>query len=147
MDSSSLSTVLQSAEVQAFATGFPTTLAHLGVTLALLVGGAILYALFTPWKEIALIREGNAAAAVAFSGVLVGLAIPLAVSLSVSNSLKDIALWGVATVVLQLLSFRLVDLLLTGLPQRIRDGEVSAAVLLVGAKLSTSLILAAALTG
>ena len=147
MDSSSLSTVLESAEVQAFATGFPTTLAHLGVTLGLLAAGAIIYALFTPWKEIALIREGNAAAAVAFSGVLLGLAIPLATSLSVSTSLKDIALWGVATVVLQLLSFRIVDLLLTGLPQRIREGEVAAAVLLVGAKLSTALILAAALTG
>ena len=147
MDPSSLSTVLQRAEVQAFATGFPTTLAHLGVTLALLVAGAILYALLTPWKEIALIRDGNAAAAVAFSGVLLGLAIPLAISLSVSTSLKDIALWGVATVVLQLLAFRIVDMLLTGLPQRIREGEVSAAVLLVGAKLSTALILAAALTG
>lgn len=147
MESSSLTTVLESAEVQAFATGFPTTLAHLGVTLALLAAGAILYALFTPWKEIALIREGNAAAAVAFSGVLIGLAIPLAISLSVSTSLKDITLWGVATVVLQLLAFRIVDLLLTGLPQRIREGEVAAAVLLVGAKLSTALILAAALTG
>lgn len=147
MGSSSLSTVLESAEVQAFATGFPTTMAHLGVTLGLMVGGAILYALLTPWKEIALIRQGNAAAAVAYSGVLVGLAIPLAVSLSVSTSVKDIALWGVATVVIQLLSFRVVDMILTGLPQRIREGEIAAAVLLVGAKLSTALILAAALTG
>lgn len=147
MDSSSLSTVLDSAEVQAFATGFPTTMAHLGVTLALMAGGAIIYVLFTPWKEIDLIRQGNAAAAVALSGVLVGLAIPLSVSLSVSTSVKDITLWGVATVVLQLLAFRIVDMILTGLPQRIREGEVAAAVLLVGAKLSTALILAAALTG
>ena len=80
-------------------------------------------------------------------GVLLGLAIPLAVSLSVSTSIKDIVLWGVATVVLQLLAFRLVDMLLTGLPQRIREGETAAAVLLVGAKLATALILAAALTG
>ncbi len=147
MDASSLSTVLESAEVQAFATGFPTTMAHLGVTLALMVAGAIIYALFTPWKEITLIRQGNAAAAVAFSGVLVGLAIPLAVSLSVSTSINDIVLWGVATVVIQLLAFRIVDMILTGLPQRIREGEIAAAVLLVGAKLSTALILAAALTG
>ena len=147
MDSSSLSTVLESAEVQAFATGFPTTMAHLGVTLGLMVGGAILYAMLTPWKEITLIRQGNAAAAVAFSGVLVGLAIPLAVSLSVSTSINDIVLWGVATVFIQLLAFRIVDMILTGLPQRIREGEIAAAVLLVGAKLSTALILAAALTG
>ena len=147
MDSSTLTQVLESPEVQAFATGFPTTVAHLAVTLGLLGAGAVIYALLTPWKEIALIREGNAAASVAFAGVLVGLAVPLAVSLSVSTSVRDIVIWGVATVVLQLLAFRIVDLLLTGLPQRIREGEISAAVLLVGAKLSTALILAAALTG
>ena len=147
MEAPSLATVLESPEVQAFATGFPTTVAHLGVTLGLLVVGAVIYALLTPWKEIALIREGNAAASVAFAGVLVGLAIPLAVSLSVSTSVRDILIWGVATVVLQLLAFRIVDLLLTGLPQRIREGEISAAVLLVGAKLATAVILAAALTG
>jgi putative membrane protein len=48
---------------------------------------------------------------------------------------------------MQLLAFRIVDLVLTGLPQRIREGEISAAVLLVSAKLATALILAAALTG
>ena len=147
MDSSSLTQVLESPEVQAFASGFPTTVLHLAVTLGLLAAGAVIYALLTPWKEITLIREGNAAASVAFGGVLVGLSVPLAISLSVSTSVRDILIWGVATVVLQLLAFRIVDLLLTGLPQRIRDGEVSAAVLLVGAKLSTALILAAALTG
>jgi len=147
MDSSSLSSVLTSPEVQAFALGFPVLMIHLAVTMALLVLGTTLYALLTPWKEVALIREGNTAAAVAFAGVLVGLAIPLAVSLSVSTSVRDIVIWGVATVVLQLFVFRLVDMLLTGLPQRIREGEVSAAVLLVGAKLATALILAAALSG
>jgi len=143
----SLSTVLSSAEVQAFASGFPVMIMHLVVTLLLLAAGATVYALLTPWKEIALIREGNPAAAVAFGGILIGLAIPLAVSLSVSTSVRDIAIWGVATLVLQLLAFRVVDLLLTGLPQRIREGEVSAAVVLVAAKLATALILSAALTG
>lgn len=142
-----LSDLLSSPEVQAFASGFPTMVLHLLLTLALLVGGAVLYAWLTPWREIALIRDGNAAASVAFAGVLIGLAIPLAVSLSVSTSLRDIALWGVATVVLQLLAFRVVDAVLTGLPQRIQDDEVPAAVLLVGAKLATALVLAAALTG
>lgn len=147
MDSSSLTDVLASAEVQAFASGFPIMVLHLAVTLGLMAAGSVIYAMLTPWKEIALIREGNAAASVAFSGVLIGLAIPLAVSLSVSTSVRDIAIWGVATVVLQLFAFRVVDMILTGLPQRIQDGEIAAAVLLVGAKLATALILAAALTG
>jgi putative membrane protein len=147
MTAPDVNSVLDSAEVQAFATGFPTTLAHLGVTLALLGVGATLYVLMTPWKEIDLVRQGNAAAALALAGVLVGLAAPLAVSLSVSTSIKDIVVWGVATVALQLLVFRLVDMVLHGLAQRIREGQVAAAVVLVGAKLATALILAAALTG
>jgi putative membrane protein len=147
MDASPLNDLLSSPEVQAFASGFPVMVLHLGVTLGLLILGALIYALLTPWREIALIRDGNPAAAVAFAGVLLGLAIPLAVSLSVSTSVRDVALWGVATLVLQLLAFRIVDLILTGLPQRIQDGEISAAVLLVGAKLATALILSAALTG
>ena len=143
----SLSNVLTSAEVQAFASGFPVMVMHLVVTLLLLAAGATVYALMTPWKEVALIRDGNPAAALAFAGVLLGLAIPLAISLSVSTSVRDIAIWGVATLVLQLLAFRVVDLLLTGLPQRIKDGQMSAAVVLVGAKLATAVVLSAALTG
>ena len=143
----SLSNVLTSAEVQAFASGFPIMVLHLVVTLLLLAAGATAYALMTPWKEIALIREGNPAAALAFAGVLLGLAIPLAISLSVSTSVRDIAIWGVATLVLQLLAFRVVDLLLTGLPQRIKEGQIAAAVVLVGAKLATAVVLSAALTG
>ena len=147
MDTSNVAGVLSSPEVQAFANGFPVMLLHLIVTLGLLVAGATVYALLTPWREVHLIRQGNAAAATGFGAVMVSLAIPLAVSLSASDSVRDIVIWGVATVVLQLLVFRVVDLLLTGLPQRIERGEVSAAVVLAGAKLATSLVVAAAMTG
>ena len=135
---------LQSPEIQAFAIGFPTTLLHAGVAVLILFLGAALYVLLTPHKEVALIRDGNAAAAISLGGVLVGLAAPLALSLNSSTSLVEIVIWGVSTVMVQLLVFRLVDLLLRGLPQRIQDGEVAAAALLVGAKLATALILAAA---
>lgn len=147
MHASSLPNVLSSPEVQAFAAGFPILILHLIVTFGLLAGAATIYAFMTPWREVALIRKGNAAAALAFAGVIVGLAIPLAVSLAVANSVRDIAIWGVATVVIQLLAFRVVDMLLTGLPQRIEKNEISAAVVLAGAKLATALILAAALSG
>ncbi|MFN3521504.1 MAG: DUF350 domain-containing protein [Phenylobacterium sp.] len=138
---------LQSPEIQAFATGFPLTLLHFAVTSLILFLGTALYVVLTPHREIALIREGNAAAAVSLGGVLVGLSLPLAVSLNASTSLVDISIWGVSTVVVQLLVFRLVDLILRGLPQRIQEGEVAAAALLVGAKLSTAIVLAAAVAG
>lgn len=147
MDPSSLIPDLSRPEVQAFASGFPVTLAHFGTSILLLFVGATFYALLTPWKEIALIREGNAAASVSFGGMLLGLGIPLAASLSSSNSMLEIIVWGAATLVVQLLVFRIIDLILTGLPARIQEGEVSAAVLLVFAKLASAVILAAAMAG
>jgi putative membrane protein len=133
-----------SPEIQAFAAGFPVFLLHVSVTVAILVAAAAAYILLTPHKEITLIREGNTAAAVSLAGVLLGLAIPLSASLKASTNVIEIGLWGAVTVVVQLLIFRLVDMILRGLPKRIQEGEVSAAALLVGAKLATALILAAA---
>ena len=133
-----------SPEIQAFAAGFPVFLAHAGVTVIILFLAAALYVLLTPHKEITLIREGNTAAAVSLGGVLLGLAIPLAASLRASTNLIEIGLWGAVTVVVQLLVFRLVDMILRGLPKRIQEGEISAAALLVGAKIATALIIAAA---
>lgn len=136
---------LQSPEIAAFASGFPLALLHAGVTVAMLVLGATVYALLTPHKEITLIREGNTAAALSFGGVLVGLAVPLCTALTTSNSILEIALWGIAVIFVQLLAFRIVDFVLHGLPQRLQEGEVAAAVLLVGAKMAIALILSAAI--
>lgn len=138
---------LQSPEIQAFANGFPIALMHIAVTVAILFVGVVIYVLMTPHREIALIREGNSAAALSLGGVLVGLAIPLSASLAGSTSALEIGMWGAACVALQLLIFRLVDLALHGLPQRIAEGEVAAAALLVGAKLATALIIASAMAG
>ena len=134
-------------EVQAFATGVPVTLLHAGVTLAMLVLGAVVYALLTPYKEVQLIREGNSAAAISLGGVVIGLAAPLAVSLSASPSVLEIVIWGVASTAVQLLVFRITDLFLAGLPARIEEGETAAAALLTAARLASALILAAAVAG
>jgi putative membrane protein len=139
-------THMQSPELQAWASGFPVTLLHVSVTLLILLAGASLYALLTPHREIQLIREGNAAAALSFSGVLVALALPLAFAMAASTSLLEIGLWGATTTAVQLALFWLTDLILHGLPQRIREGEVAAAALLVGAKLAAAAVLAAAVT-
>jgi putative membrane protein len=135
---------MTSPVVQAFASGFPITLLHVAVSVGILFLAAAIYILLTPHREITMIREGNVAAALDVGGVLVGLAIPLAWSLKSSTSLADVALWGAATVMVQLLVFRLVDLVLHGLPRRIQEGEVAAAAVLVGAKLATAMIVAAA---
>jgi putative membrane protein len=134
-------------EVQAFAAGFPITLMHAGLTLLLLILGVVVYSLLTPHREVQLIREGNQAAAVSFGGMLLGLAIPLAAVLAASPSMLEIVLWGAAVMAVQLLAFRVIDMLLKGLPQRIQEGEVAAAALLAAAKLGAAIILAAAVAG
>ena len=71
----------------------------------------------------------------------------MAVSLTASTSLEELAVWGASITAVQLLTFRLTDFILRGLPQRVEEGEVSAAVLLVAAKLASALLLAAAVAG
>ena len=136
-----------SPEVQAFANGFPIALLHAVITIGLLLLGAAAHALLSPYKEIQQIRDGNPAAAISFGGLMIALALPLARSLSASASVVETVIWGVPVTVVLLLLFRLADMLLKGLPQRVQDGEISAAALLVAAKLAVAIIVAAAVSG
>jgi putative membrane protein len=136
-----------SPEVQAFANGFPVALLQALVSLVILLGAVFVHSLMSPHKDVALIREGNPAAAISFGGVALGLALPLARSLMASTSVVETVIWGLAATVLALLVFRVIDLLLRGLPQRVKQGDVAAAALLVAAKVASALIIAAAFSG
>ncbi len=133
-----------SPEVQAFAAGFPLMLLHAVVGIGLLFAGSALYALLSPHREIGRVRDGNNAAAVSLGGVAVGLAIPLAAALIATTSVLDLVFWGGSVAVLALLGFRFIDILLAGLPERMREGEMGAAVLLVAGRLALATVLAAA---
>ncbi|MBT6982942.1 MAG: DUF350 domain-containing protein, partial [Rhodospirillaceae bacterium] len=101
----------------------------------------------TPHKDFALVREGNLAAAISLAGAILGLAIPLAFCMASSVSVAEIVIWGVLAVFVQILVFRLSDLLLRDLSSRIESGEMAAAVLLAGIKLSVAAVNAAAISG
>lgn len=134
------------SEIQAFISGFPEFLIQLGTALGLFVAGLTTYVLLTPHKELALIRDGNASAALAFGAVVVGLAIPLGACLAHSYSVLDLVVWGVVTLLVQLITFRFTDIFLRGLPRRIAEGDVAAAIFLMSVKLGVGIILAGALT-
>jgi putative membrane protein len=88
--------------IDSLAAGLPFLVLHLGVTLVMLAAGAWVYQWVTPLREIPLIRSGNVAAAISYSGALLGLAIPLAVCMATSIGLWDIVVWGAVALVLQL---------------------------------------------
>lgn len=133
--------------IQSFLAGFPVLLLHFGVTIAMLAAGVTIYQLVTPYHELQLIRSGNTAAAVSFAGAIVGLAIPLAVCMATSVSVWDIVIWGIVTLLIQILAFRIGDALLKDLPTRIESGEMGAAILVVSIKIAVAFINAAAVAG
>ncbi len=135
------------AVLQSFVAGVPVLLLHFFVTLVMLAAGVAVYVWITPHKDLALVKEGNVAAAVSLSGAVLGLAIPLAASMSVSVNVADIVIWGLLALVMQLVVFRLADLILRDLPARIESGEVAAALALSAIKLAVAAIAAAAISG
>lgn len=132
--------------IQSFLTGFPVLMLHSSVTLAMLAAGVFLYIKITPYDEIALVRDGNTAAAASLAGAIVGLGIPLAFSMAASVTIWEILIWGPVTLLLQLVAYRFSDLVLKDLPKRIIDGEMGPALVLIAIKLAVAAINAAAVT-
>ena len=135
-----------SAPIASFVAGFPDFIIQLGVSLGLFVASLTIYVLMTPHKELKMIQEGNPSAALAFGGVVVGLAIPLGSCLAHSLGLLDLVIWGVVILLIQLLAFRFADMFLHGLPKKIAEGDVAAAVFLMSVKIGLALILSGAVS-
>ena len=127
--------------------GLPFLISHFVTSGFVLLIGVIIYLFITPMKEIALIRQKNTAAAISFSGALIGLSLPLASSLSVSVSIYEIIVWGLLAIIIQLFCFKAVDILINDLPKRIENGEISASILLFSIKISVALLNSAAISG
>ena len=133
--------------ISALITGLPFLISHLFITLCLLFIGITSYIFLTPIKELKLIKDGNISASISFSGALFGIGIPLASSLSVSNSILEIIIWGLTAIVLQLLCFKVTDTFLKDLSKRIEDNQLATSILLFSIKISVSLINSAAIIG
>jgi len=142
-----INTGAMDASLQAFVSGFTTFVVHGGITVAILLVALVVYSKLTPYRELDLVKDNNIAAGLTFGGSVLSLAIPLSFAMATSLNWADIVIWGVVTVLVQLFALRLVDLLLPGLPERIKHGEVSAACVLVSMKLAFAFILAAAVAG
>lgn len=135
------------AVVQSFMAGFPVLMLHSSVTLAILAIAVFVYIKITPYDEIALIKDGNTAAALSLAGAIVGFSLPLAFAMASSITVYEVLIWGPVTLLLQLIAFRITDVLLSDLPKRIVNGEMGPAIFLVSIKIAVAAINAAAVTG
>lgn len=129
------------------ANGFPWLIFYLLVVASIYIIGLFIYVKLTPMRELELIENGNMAAAVTFSALVIGLALPLAACLINKFGLLDVAAWGTLSLFLQLFLFRVTDAFFKGMPQRIENNEVPPALVLAAFKLAGSIMLAFAIAG
>ena len=133
-------------ELQWLITAFPNFARYVVVGFGLAGLFLVFYVLITPWREFALIRAGNAAAALALVGALLGFCLPLANTIAHSVSLTDVVLWSLVALVVQVAIHVVMRLLLPDLKQAIEADRPSAGIMAGGFAACFGLINAACLT-
>jgi putative membrane protein len=126
--------------------GLPYFIAYFGGSLLLLTICLAAYVLITPYAEIRLIREGNAAAAASLGGALIGFALPLASAVVHSVSLLDMLIWAALALAVQLVAFVAVRLAVPAISRHVREGQVSSGVLLGAVAIALGILNAASMT-
>ena len=133
-------------ELTWLASAFPNFVRYIVVSFALAGLFLWIYVLITPWREFALIRGGNASAAIALIGALLGFCLPLANTIAHSVSLIDLVLWSLVALVVQIGVHVAMRILLPHLKQSIEASEMAAGVTAGGFSVCFGLINAACLT-
>jgi len=133
--------------LESLASGFPYLIFYLLTITAIYILGLVIYAKLTPHNELELVQNGNMAAAIHFSSLVISLALPLAACLVNKFSLFDVAIWGTFSLFLQLFLFRLTDGIFKGMPERIMNDQAAPALVLASFKIAGSIILAFAVAG
>ncbi|MEP1231638.1 MAG: DUF350 domain-containing protein [Litorimonas sp.] len=133
--------------LESLASGFPYLIFYLLTITVIYLIGLVVYVKLTPHKELELIQNGNMAAAIHFSSLVISLALPLAACLINKYSLADVAIWGTFSLFLQLFLFRLTDGIFKGMAERIINDQAAPALVLASFKIAGSIILAFAIAG
>jgi len=133
-------------EIGWLATALPNFVRYVIVGFALVGLFLWIYMLITPWREFALIRAGNSAAAIALVGALLGFCLPLANTIAQAVSLTDLVLWALVALLVQVGVHVAMRLLLPGLRRAIEADEMAAGITAGGFATCFGLINAACLT-
>jgi putative membrane protein len=133
--------------IQFSLSGLDEFLVYFGLSLVFVAIFLTIYVRITPYREFALIREGNPAAAASLSGSLIGFVLPLASAVIHSVHPYDMAIWAAIALVVQLIAFFVVRVaLLPQLGRDIPEGKVASGVFLGAASLAAGVLNAAAMT-
>jgi putative membrane protein len=119
---------------------------YFALALLLLTAFIVLYAQVTPYRELALIAEGNEAAAYSLGGALIGFALPLSSAISHSVGVFDMAVWGLVALIVQILTFLVVRLLMPKIVSDIPANKVSKGILLGVVSVVVGILNAACMT-
>ena len=132
---------------------FGDNLADLQNFLAFFVVAVILtiifvgvYSTVTRHNEFKLIKEKSTAAAIAFSGSLIGFAMPLASAMMNSVTILEMVVWGVVALIVQIVVYLLVRLPMPRISERITANEVAAGIWLGATSLVGGILNAASMT-
>jgi len=129
-----------------YLTGLPLFAAYLGLGLLLLGAFVFIYIRITPYKEIALIRGGNASAAASLGGAIIGFVLPVASSIENSVSLVDMLLWALISLVVQLLAFVIARAMVPGISKNVEEGQLASGIFLGAIAIALGLLNAACMT-
>ncbi|HRC60960.1 conserved membrane hypothetical protein [Candidatus Propionivibrio aalborgensis] len=127
-------------------TMLPAFLAYFAVGVVLITVFFMVYVNVTPYDEIALIRQGNIAAAIGLSGALFGFALPVANVIAHSDTLIDLAAWGAIAGVIQILAYLVARYTVPHLAEDIPAGKVAPAIFVATLSLTVGLTNAACMT-
>jgi putative membrane protein len=126
--------------------GLPNFLLHFGAAIALLLLFISIYIRITPYKEIALIRAGNSAAAASLSGAVLGYCVALASSIAHSVNIFDMLCWGGIGLLIQLLAFFICRMMLPDLVKDVPENKIASGVFLGAISLGMGILNAACQT-
>ncbi|MGL5115662.1 MAG: DUF350 domain-containing protein [Beijerinckiaceae bacterium] len=126
--------------------GLPNFFLYAAIAGALTFIFGVIYVRVTGHEEIALIREGNASAALAFGGALVGFSLPMAKAVSQASSIPDCIVWGAAGLVVQIGAYFATRLLIPDLSKKIEQNMLSTAIILASVAIAAGMLNAAAMT-
>jgi putative membrane protein len=125
----------------------PNFVRYVAVGFALAALFLWVYDLVTPWREYALIRAGNSAAAIALVGALLGFSLPLANTIRQLADLTDVVLWSLVALAVQTIVHIALRFIFPDLKRAIEANEPSAGIVAGGFSVCFGLINAACLTG